>query len=471
MNLAALSAERRRPSLRGAHCPQRQNRCVKALVSALVTLLCVTRAAEAQLTDARSNTQSFDGYVSLLADAFPSVREGGDRSAVAELRPRLFAEYRRELNSRLHLTIAGFAEALIADRSGERTATASIVRPQEVSLEARWERADLRIGWSRVTWGRLDELPPTDVVNPQDLTRFFFEGRAEGRMPVAMLRGRWRRSETFSLEGIYVPVFRSGRYDQLDEESAPFNVRPRALCSRTPARMCLPVRTERLEPAHDLANAQGGMRATGTTGRVDWAVSAYRGFESLPLYEGAATVSASPSVLTLLERFPRFTMLAGDVETVRGHWGLRGEMATFVDRSLQAGAAIVKGRVVEAGVGVDRKAGEYRVSGNALLTRRAFTGRVTLPDNESDGGEIDRTDLTLVTFIDRSFAGATRTIRGFGVFNPGEQSAFARASVLMHVRDNVSLEAAVGWFAGRGSHVLARFTDRDFVYTRLKVFF
>src|SRR5882762_10493523 len=41
-------------------------------------------------------------------------------------------------------------------------------------------------------------------------------------------------------------------------------------------------------------------------------------------------------VPTVVETFPRFTMLATDCETVRGPWGLRGEVAWFPDDTLQS---------------------------------------------------------------------------------------------------------------------------------------
>jgi hypothetical protein len=84
---------------------------------------------------------------------------------------------------------------------------------------------------------------------------------------------------------------------------------------------------------------------------------------------------------------------------------------------------------------------------------------------------IDRTDLTLVGTVDRSFARETRSIRIFAVYNPGEDSAFARAISTFTLRDNVSLEASAGWFTGDGLDVLSRLATRDFVYVRLKVFF
>src|SRR5690606_34396289 len=104
----------------------------------------------------------------------------------------------------------------------------------------------------------------------------------------------------------------------------------------------------------------------------------------------------------LVERFPRFTMLGADFETVRGAWGIRGEVAAFVDRTLQAvdRPIAAEGRTVEGGVGVDRHAGRYRVSTNVLFAAR----------DASDGVPIDGGDFSVVASVDRSFARETRHV-------------------------------------------------------------
>ena len=63
-------------------------------------------------------------------------------------------------------------------------------------------------------------------------------------------------------------------------------------------------------------------------------------------------------------------------------------------------------------------------------------------------------------------------MRAFAVYNPGEESAFARVIATFSLRDNVSLEASGGLFAGDGVDALSRLRDTaTFVYARLKVFF
>jgi hypothetical protein len=400
--------------------------------------------------------QGLDGYASVLFDVFPDVEvpengsrtSSGSRRTVGELRTRVVVERRFDLGPRVRLTAGAFVEGLVASRRSDQVATAAIVRPQEAHAEFFWSKADVRIGVSRLAWGRLDEFQPTDVVNPLDLTRFFFEGRAEARMPVGLVRARAFPSERFTLEAVYVPVFRRGRFDQLEEETSPFN-----LAAVTPDAV--------REPARAWKNGQGGLRASVTTGRVDWSVSGYRGFESLPLY-GLSFTPGAGALPALQGTFPRFTMIGGDFETVHGEWGVRGELAAFVERTIQATNEPVSapGQSFEAGIGVDRRAGQYRLSTNVVVARRT-----------SEQLNLGDTDTLIVLSVDRSFARETRQLRTFAVYNPTDDSAFARTIASFHLRDDVTLEASGGWFVGRGADSLGRLATRDFLYTRLKVSF
>jgi hypothetical protein len=405
-----------------------------------------------------------DGHVSLLADYLPN---SGD---ALELRGRVFVA--RKLTAGEHFTfnLAGFMEGLIADRDGARGE--GVVRPQDLFVQARYERFDVIAGFARVVWGRLDELQPGDVVNPLDVSRFFFEGRSEARLPVAVVRTRVFLPHDTVVEGVVVPVFRRGRFDQLGDSTSPFNLaRDTIEQLRRSTGVVPPFR--RAEVPIALGNMQGGVRVTTTTGRVDWGVSAYRGIEPFPFYEmpdlrlvvssGLVRPPFGPAALAVTERFPRFVMVAGDFETARGEWGIRGELAAYPQDSFQEVSALgvrpVEGGSMECGIGVDRRAGSYRVSGTVLIQRQW-------------GAEsIERTDLNLIASADRSFARETRTVRAFVVYSAKDRTAFVRGIAAVSFHDNVWLEWSVGWFAGDGLGSIARFSDRDFAYTRLKVFF
>jgi hypothetical protein len=140
-------------------------------------------------------------------------------------------------------------------------------------------------------------------------------------------------------------------------------------------------------------------------------------------------------------------MIGGDFETVKGMWGVRGEIAMFVERTFQDADLLstVDGRDLQAGVGVDRKAGDYRVSGNVLFAQRFVSSC-----------DLDHRDVTLLAAVDRSFARETRTLRVFGVYNPADGTAFGRVIGTISLRDNLALEGSVGIFAaGTGTDLLS----------------
>jgi hypothetical protein len=395
------------------------------------------------------------GYVSVFLDRFPN-RDS------TELRARGFAEAKVDAGPHVRLTASGFAEGLLADRGGR--VTDAIAEPQELSIAFHAKRFDVSAGLERVVWGRLDEIQPTDVINPIDVSRFFFEGRSEARMAVPLVQAKVYAGDKASIEGIYVPFFRRGRFDRLAERSSPFNLEPGVTC---PAISCpAPVFVPN-EPARTAANAQGGARVNVTSGRVDWSVSAYRGFRPFGIY----TLSLSPARPLSIE-FPRFTMIGGDFETVAGPWVVRGEATAFVRDAFQAPAAAsaLTGRSFDAGAAVDRKAGDYRISGQVILHRERYDG---LPRAQATGGleALSRTDVSLVASADRSFRRQKYQSRLFGVYNPKNGSGFARAIFSASLRDNVALEGSLGWFAGSGLDTISRFADSDFVYLRLKYFF
>jgi hypothetical protein len=448
------------------------------LLSLMLMPLIVASASAQQQRDL------VDGHASISADYLPDV---GD---TLEMRARLFVERQVDAGPNLRFSFSGWAEGLVADRAdsfrqglsgSSSTVRDAVARPHEAYVDLRAGSIDLRAGLSNVVWGRLDEVQPSDVINPLDISRYLFEGRNEARLPVPLVRARWVSSEALTVEGIWVPLFRRARFDFLDEDSSPFNLltdrdlcRDDAPCPPIPLEISL----DRRDPARTLGNSQGGARVSATMGRVDWSVSGYRGFEPF----GVVTIDPRPGPpipLRLIETYPRFTMIAGDVEAVRGAWAIRGEAAAFVDRTFQpagasdgvggvagAGAGVYEGHAIEAGGSVERKAGDYRINLAVLMERQ-----VADADPRGDAFTFTETDVSLVMGAQRSFARDTRRVLLFGLWNMADASGFLRSIGSWSLRDNLWLEGSVGWFLGEGTDTLSRFATRDFAYVKLKAYF
>ena len=422
----------------------------------LAWMLVGAAAAQGQVPVAPSHVSTapekrfeIGGQLSMLADVLP-------RRDVSEIRPQADVELTFRPSSLVRLRFDAFAEGLLADRNGR--VTDGVVRAREAWIELAGTKGDLRAGFGRVVWGRLDEIQPSDVINPLDTARYLFDGRSAARLPVTLVRGRWFASEDVIIEGVLAPVFRRATFDELDEPTSPFNLLNDLVL---PTGIVVSSRV-REEPETRWSNVSGGGRVSGTIGRIDIAGGVFRGFEGFGLLSFEPDLSQIPSpavVGTLVERFPRFTMLSGDFESVTGDWAWRGEAAVFIEKTLQGAAGTaVKGRAFDAGAGVDRRTGDFRIFASAVLHRQWSI----------EDPSVERTDLSLVGSIERQFDRDRYLARVFAVINPGDASGFVRGLLVARVRDNVAVEGSAAAFIGDGDDTLARFKTRDFMLIRIR---
>jgi hypothetical protein len=407
-------------------------------------------------TPQTSSGPQVEGQVSVLVDAVP-------KQDAVEARPRLRLDLSGDAGSRrqFRYRFEAALDMLAAGRGGAAADAGLNVRDGWVEFAG--ERVDVRLGFGRLVWGRLDEIAPSDVINPLDTARFFLEGRSEARRAVTFVRGRLFLSDAVHLEGVLVPRFRRGTFDAMEEETSPFNLVNDLIL---PAAGPVTPRITHLEPSTSWSTLSGGARMSATAGRVDFSASAYRGYDGFGIvtFEPFFEIAIGPAVLgRLVERYPRFTMIAGDVETARGEWAVRAEVAAFVEKGFQ-GMSVpgsVSGRAVDAGGGFDRKAGEFRVYGTVLFHRQW----------SDEDPLVARTDVNLVASIERQLRRDRWLIRGFGVANPADGSAFLRGVVQWKARDNFTMEGSGGLFAGTSDDTIGRFKGRDFLYARATVFF
>lgn len=408
---------------------------------------------------------TISGSVSALLDHLPNVPDlpGGASRAASELRLRGVLDVQIDPAPWFRIRLAGVADGLVADR-GEGARDAQI-DALEAWVEAAGARGDIRIGVGRLAWGRLDEVQPTDVINPIDVATFLLEGRSEARLAVPLVRARLLSGDALRVEGVLVPAFRAGTFDRLDEPTSPFNLLLDLASPACPPGVPCPPQWSFDRESPDSGALQGGGRVSVTTGRVDWSVSAWNGFVPFALTGGISP--SRPATLTLVH--PRYTMLGADVETVRGQWAVRVEGAYFPNRPLQVEGApqIFEGDSIEAGAGVDRRAGDFTLSGTVLLRHED----VMRPAGTDVMRGETRTNVSVVAGFSRTYNRDRLETRLFSLVNPADRAAFIRGVVTWKPMDDVAVDATAGWFAGEGDDVITRFGDRDFAFVRLKYFF
>lgn len=409
---------------------------------------------------AQGSNVAVRGDLSILAATFPKQDD------VGELRSRVRLDVTADPSPWLRLRVEGLAEGLASNRASANSD--GLLRIREAWAEVTTAKMDLRAGYGRLVWGRLDEIMPSDVINPIDTAAFFLEGRSEARLPIPFLRSRIYLPASTRLELIAALPGRRGRFDLLNESSSPFNLVNDAVF---PAGVTVAQGVRRLEPGATWRNLEGGARLSTTVERVDLSVSVFRGFESFGLLAFETRVEpvlmsgeegAVPSVVgELVERYPRFTMVATDAEMVVGPWAIRGEVAGFVDKSIAGAQGPVPARVFDAGIGVDRSAGAYRVFGSVVWHRE------WAPTTSS----LTRSDVNVIGSVERRFSRDRHLVRVFGVANPDDRSGFVRGVWSWSVRDNLSFDASGGVFLGTGTDSIGRFTGRDFAFVRVRYLF
>jgi hypothetical protein len=424
-----------------------------------------------------------------LASAQPAITSRGSVSAMVDALPRVDATEMRvrvedtidvALDEAWSITIGSWADALVGTRRGEGV-RALAFQPGEIHARYRHARFDVTAGFQRVAWGTLDEIQPTDVVNPLDVSRFLIEGRGEARLPVLAFRGRVFLPQDTTLDAVYVPFFRRGRYDVLDEDTSPFNL----LAERCRDGVCvvpLPGGTSSIvprvssAPARTLGNGSVGARVSRPLAGVDLGASVYRGWQAFPLASLVPTVPLRPQATgdpgaavtmgALRESWSRITMLGADAEAARGSITWRAEGAWLVDTAVQAepGGPATDGRSVQVGGGLDWTTGPWRTFANVIVRRAWAVGPAAALVSPSGG-------MQVVGGAERTFARDTWRVRGFAVGDPSEGTAFIRALAAWNLRDNLWLEGTTGWFSGDGTDFLGQFTDRDFVTLRVRYHF
>ena len=313
---------------------------------------------------------------------------------------------------------------------------------------------DLRAGIGTIVWGRLDEVQPTDVINPLDASKYLLAGRADARLPVVHARLRWYAGEKATIEGVWVPLFTRGRYDVLDEASSPFNLLADARrCTPSPA--CPPVsQFIRHEPPRSSGSSQGGARVSITSGRVDWALAVYSGYPGFGRI-GVGPIGLPPGTppdfippVLVFETYPRFTMYGGDFETVRGDWAIRGEAALTTGDTITSAASPI---------GIEGHSDPRRCrrrSAGRLVSPQRHAPRRARRDPASRRRRHQREPRRRRRAPVRARHPQGARLRRL---ERRRRSGFARTIGTWSLRDNLALEGTVGWFFGHGDDTISRF--------------
>jgi len=231
----------------------------------------------------------------------------------------------------------------------------------EAWADVHLKRADLRLGIQKFAWGKLDGVPPTDVVSPRDFHDPLVEDFEERKIGIPALAGTYYlpdlpRLDLAELRAtlVYVPLAVPPRLALREERWFPAStvppsqlVVPRAVASRAlgvplPGDLVIPVKFGTLDhrPPRRLDAGGIAVRLGGTWRESDWDLYHYTGPETAPdadLRPEVRLVSTEPTLRLRAVSFLRqahdvIHMTGADVSSVLGGFTVRTEVAYFDDR-------------------------------------------------------------------------------------------------------------------------------------------
>jgi hypothetical protein len=208
----------------------------------------------------------------------------------------------------------------------------------EAFLDISFADFELRIGKQKVSWGQLDDLQPTDHLNPEDLTEFFFRSELDRKIGIPAVRLTGYRGP-WTADLVWAPFYTAYRVPNREDRWFPplLTIPDRV---DTPLGM-VAVRTRYPDvdaPPRTLASSDVGLRVTRFVRGAEVSGTVFHGWDKLPTFgaRAAATVvptgdPAAPAVpsldLAIVPTLHRITVVGGDVAVPVWLLALRAEAA------------------------------------------------------------------------------------------------------------------------------------------------
>jgi hypothetical protein len=190
---------------------------------------------------------------------------------------------------------------------------------------------DVRAGIQRFAWGRLDEYPTNDLLNPWDYTQFLrkpLEDRKIGVPSISTManKGDW----TFDM--VWVPVYVPYRLPLPNERWS--GISDASALSQVPNVTIVP--SEPDLPPQTAGNSSIALRIR-HDGEVEWSLNFFHGYDPKPVFRTTELVITAQQDRLIIDPgyvpdFHKITSFGMDAAAVAGAWSLRVEAAYILDR-------------------------------------------------------------------------------------------------------------------------------------------
>jgi hypothetical protein len=330
---------------------------------------------------------------------------------------------------------------------------------------------DLRAGIQRFAWGRLDEYPPNDLLNPWDYTRFLTKPLEDRKIGVPAVSAALHKGD-WTYETVWIPVFVPYRLPLPDERWAGSS--PAQTISQTSPGVEITPKEPDL-PDHAIGNGSVGLRVK-HDGDIEWALDLFHGFDPRPVFKTTAlTIIPQGSAIVIdpgyVPDFHKIDVIGMDAAVVRGDLSVRAEAAYTFHRYLNIRRELwgyptvpapgvyplnsieQKHDTLDYGIGAD-----YRLFEDGLLTVQAQQTMIF--------GNVDllyerKTETTLWANLKAGFMNQKIETNLNAAYNPEHGDRMAKANAWYVFSDAWKAGVTCVAFTGPEQSLFGRFSRND----------
>ncbi|MFH1128866.1 MAG: DUF1302 family protein [Candidatus Omnitrophota bacterium] len=326
--------------------------------------------------------------------------------------------------------------------------------PWEIYLDYYGDKLNLRVGQQLMRWGKSDEVNPTDVFSPEDLSEFFNEvERAKRKLPVFAVKTD-AYFKNYSLETFWLPFFRKTRLDAAGNDWEPYLFRYyrslglRFLDDHGPSK--------RVEHSSFAAK----IKREGENSDLSLSYSYH--------YAETPALEINPLLLEVSSIYPRQHTIGSDFETVIGKFGLRTEGALttktpFLSYDPQVPSTILYKNALNYIIGAD-----YTLPSDLYINLQ-YTQQYIF--NYSKDLATQQSEDSIVWRISQNLRHETIVLKTTGRYFLSTKDLLFEASLLYKFTDNFNLTTGLYLFDGQDNGTFGQYKKNDQLFARLKYSF
>lgn len=343
----------------------------------------------------------------------------------------------------------------------------------EIYWDHTFNYMDLRLGRQIVTWGRCDEIIPLDVVNPQDLRRFFLPLREERKLPVWMAHSNLYLGDAVTFSALWVPFFEANKIADHDPR---WDIRPAQPDSITIQGVTIPleggVNTSIKEPDDDsddsLRNGQFGFKLTTQTDKSIFDLVYYYGWDQMGSLDKRISFSQNGVVLNIRKKHFRDSMAGVSFSTLLGDFVLRGEAAYHWEKyfdiiDIDDEDALAPKDFLDSCLGLEYRRGDQWYINFLVQYKKIMDFDSTLVQRKSE--------TILFGIIDKFWARKTFQIRLLYYYNLDDGDSRFNPQLSYELADGLRATLGAEIITGEADTDWGQFEDNDLIYLKFKYSF